>query len=540
MYKENQSFITNTTIKKRDFKCTKDKRQLMNKLNYFLNQVNIQNQFFEKKNNLNDPVFELIQKEEKKIVNEFFYKNKDSFINELLNYLNYQKTNFNPNIIQQIINSENGYQIYKNKIENVISKINIEKSTFQIDHLTVLLLGKSGVGKTTLINKILGVNAPTGEGSFITTQTTPYQSKSMPFLRLVDTRGIELSVNFGAAELQSEAMRFIAEQIQTNNYNNFVHCIWYCITTKRFENVEIDILNRIRNYYQGNKIPIIIVYTQSVDKKAIAKMKQYILSHIKCNDFVEILADDIIGFGDNVLKSFGVDQLISKTLIRCKEALNGDMRSVMTTQISKRIEYDLINENNKIKNYIYEKIILNFINGFYSQNKEFDVQNNENFIKSLVTLIGYNTYYFLNKKMSDQTSSLIKKEQILRNNIINYINFYQEKTNSFISNELNNLAFKLLNIQAKKEQELGQPTLMQNKRNGDEFIACNKTFFYDNFYCLAQKYYIGNFITYSCESLTNLFEDSFNKITLNLLNKDEIKILIINCFLKKYHEFEEK
>jgi GTP-binding protein EngB required for normal cell division len=254
MYKDNQSFITNTTIKKRDFKCTKDKRELMNELNYFLNQVNIQNQFFEKRKNLNDPVFELIQKEEKKIVNEFFYKNKDSFINELLNYLNYQKTNFNPNIIQQIINSENGYQIYKNKIENVISKINIEKSTFQIDHLTVLLLGKSGVGKTTLINKILGVNAPTGEGSFITTQTTPYQSKSMPFLRLVDTRGIELSVNFGAAELQSEAMRFIAEQIQTNNYNNFVHCIWYCITTKRFENVEIDILNRIRNYYQGNKV----------------------------------------------------------------------------------------------------------------------------------------------------------------------------------------------------------------------------------------------------------------------------------------------
>ena len=215
-------------------------------------------------------------------------------------------------------------------------------------------MGKSGVGKTTLINKILGVNAPTGEGSFITTQTTPYQSKSMPFLRLVDTRGIELSVNFGAAELQNEAMRFITEQIQTNNYNNFVHCIWYCITTKRFEKVEVDILNRIRSIYQGNKIPIIIVYTQSVDKKAITKMKQYILGQIQCNDFVEILAEDIIGFGNNVIKSFGIDKLISKTLIRCKEALNGDMRSVMTTQISKRIENDLINENYKIKNYIYE------------------------------------------------------------------------------------------------------------------------------------------------------------------------------------------
>ena len=216
------------------------------------------------------------------------------------------------------------------------------------------------------------------------------------------------------------------------------------------------------------------------------------------------------------------------------------MRSVMTTLIYKRIENDLINENYIIKNYIYEKIILNFMKGFYSQNKEFDVQNNENFIKSTITLIVYNTYYFLNKKMSDQTFSLIKKEEILRNNINNYIIFYKEKTNSFISNGLNNLAFKLLNIQAKKEQELGQPTLMQNKRNGDDFIASNKTFFYDKFYCLAQKYYIWNFITYSCESMTNLFEDSFNRIIRDFLNNDEIKNLINNCFLKKYHEFEEK
>ena len=33
-----------------------------------------------------------------------------------------------------------------------------------------------------------------------------------------------------------------------NDYNNFVHCIWYCLTGERFEQVEIDLLNRLRNY----------------------------------------------------------------------------------------------------------------------------------------------------------------------------------------------------------------------------------------------------------------------------------------------------
>ena len=58
----NASFNIN---KKKDFKCTYDKNELLNKLNNFINQHKIQTKFFDKKNNLYDPVFESIQKEEK-------------------------------------------------------------------------------------------------------------------------------------------------------------------------------------------------------------------------------------------------------------------------------------------------------------------------------------------------------------------------------------------------------------------------------------------------------------------------------------------
>ena len=56
---------TTTNIIKKDFKCTYDKNELLNKMNNFVNQHVIQTKFFEKKNNIYDPVFKSIQKEEK-------------------------------------------------------------------------------------------------------------------------------------------------------------------------------------------------------------------------------------------------------------------------------------------------------------------------------------------------------------------------------------------------------------------------------------------------------------------------------------------
>ena len=463
----------------------------------------------------------------------FFNKTKDNFINEIFNYLTSQRININPNIASQIINSENGCQFYQKKIDNLISILTEEKKRFQIKYLTVMVLGKSGVGKTSLINKILNINAPVGEGRFVTKETTPYVSNTMPFLRLVDTRGIEIALQYGVQKMEEEAIKFINDQLKTGNYNNYVHCIWYCVSGKRFEDVEVQALNKIRTFYQGNKIPIIIVYTQSVDEKSIDRMKEYILKVIDCNDFVKILAHDIKAIGNQVIKSFGIEELINKTLARCKEALNGDMRSVMTNQILSKLEKELITENHKIKKYIFERTILKFIQGY-------EVQNDDNFLKKIITIYGYNTHYYLGKDISEQTSSLIINNDSIRNHVINFINYYKQYVKSIISNELNNLAFKLLNIQAKLEKEKKMSTLIENKRDADDFISCNKQFFYDNFYFLAQKYFIGNFITTVCEPLSKTFEDNFNQIVIQLLNQKEIRVNIDKCFWKKYLEFEEK
>ena len=46
-------------------------------------------------------------------------------------------------------------------------------------------------------------------------------------------------MDFGAKEVKNEAEKFINDQLQTKDMNNFIHCFWYCITGTKFEEAEI-------------------------------------------------------------------------------------------------------------------------------------------------------------------------------------------------------------------------------------------------------------------------------------------------------------
>jgi len=121
-----------------------------------------------------------------------------------------------------------------------------------------MLVGKSGVDKSTLINGVLKLEkiekANTGTGQFIAIKYEPYKSGSVQFLRLIDTRGIELNKNYRADQMNKDVENYIKKQKETNDSNNFVQCIWYCFTGNRFEEAEINILNSLRTYYRDSKI----------------------------------------------------------------------------------------------------------------------------------------------------------------------------------------------------------------------------------------------------------------------------------------------
>ena len=298
------------------------------KMKNFINDLKIQDYCFTKEIS-NDRVYELLKKYMKKELIQFFESNKSKAIEELSNKIKEKNIEYDFNeFVSQVINIEGANEIYMSKIYDEINEISKNKKLFEINCFTVMLIGKSGVGKSTLINSLLQLTedrkAKTGVGNFQTVEIKEYQSENVPFLRLVDTRGIEINKNFGVNQIQAEAEDYIKKQYNSNNINNFVQCIWYCISGNRFEDAEIELLLNLRKTYYNNKIPIIIVYTQASDDEMIEQMNKYIKDKNIDIKFINILAQRK-KFHGKYVEAFGLKELIRETLHKCKRALKGDI-----------------------------------------------------------------------------------------------------------------------------------------------------------------------------------------------------------------------
>ena len=86
----------------------------------------------------------------------------------------------------------------------------------EINHLNIQIIGKTGVGKSTLVNSLLSKEvAEVNIGKPCTMETTCYQNEEKyPFLRIYDTRGIEISQNFNIEALFNSTLKDIIEKLK--------------------------------------------------------------------------------------------------------------------------------------------------------------------------------------------------------------------------------------------------------------------------------------------------------------------------------------
>ena len=396
------------------------------------------------------------KKYEEKKLTAYFSNKKDRFREIINNYFLRTNAEIPNNIINNLLEVEKAYHIYKEKIQNEIQNIYTDKKKFNIEYLTVMILGKSGVGKSTLINQFLklkgGNQAKTGVGKFQTILTKAYKNKEMKFLRLVDTRGIELNQGVGAKEVQEEAEKYIKSQLNLGNMNNFVHCIWYCITGTRFEDAEINLLNSLRATYKDNNIPIIIVYTQATDDDAIVAMKKYIKEQNIKADFIQILAKKK-KINGHFVYPFNLDKLLKETINKCRKALKGEMNSIMANNISSHLKNLISSENRKISKFAKEKITIDFIENYKLSSD--DLFKNYIFDNIIGTIIAN----FLDKNIMSKSCSTFLNESQINEQYNLYIQFYKEKYNNIIKDDVPKLAYDFLDYQAIKEKETSKNIL---------------------------------------------------------------------------------
>jgi len=101
--------------------------------------------------------------------------------------------------------------------------------------MNFIIIGNSGVGKSTLINEILLEKlAQEGIGKRTTLESKKYESKSVPFLSLLDTMGTEIGTGHKLIDILKETLKEITDKLDSNDPNEHIHCILYCTTSNRF------------------------------------------------------------------------------------------------------------------------------------------------------------------------------------------------------------------------------------------------------------------------------------------------------------------
>ena len=192
--------------------------------------------------------------------------------------------------------------------EDILAMISrsMEEAERTIGRFNILIAGRTGVGKSTLINEVFqGKLAATGQGRPVTRETREYTRKGVP-LAIYDTRGVELK---DYREIIDELADFVADKSRDADAKNHIHVAWVCVSEdgRRVEEGEIELHRRLAEY-----MPVVGVVTKARSDQGFGAEVQRLLPEAVNVVRVRALRE---GFDDSdvTLPPMGLDQLVEAT-----------------------------------------------------------------------------------------------------------------------------------------------------------------------------------------------------------------------------------
>ena len=520
-----------------------DKDDLI-KLKEFQKSIIIQDDFFSREEDKNDFIYYELKQYERKKLEEKFKKEYEIF--ERNDLFKFKLEDKDKNIIESIIDNEHSKELITKKIAKRIENISSSVEKYDINYLTILLVGRKNVGKTTLIKYIL--NSENGENLHISEDNDnfkTYENNNVPYLKLIEFKGIGFSEGMSPENIGNKATELIKNHIEgigSNNYNDFIHCIWYCISGTRFEESEWAVFEKLKNSYPGeDTMPIIIVYTQTSDDEIADGMFEKINEKQKNQCCIKTVAKKIYldEQNNNYIDESGKDKLLKETLDKCTKALKGKMINLMINKISEDLKKDLKKENQNNEKATLKEIINEFTTEYNL------VLNDADFINYIVKIFILKLQKFFDEEMNFSNKS---KNLLIKSNLVEDIKIFIANNLNSISQKIDTISEKMaeefINEQAIEEKKC-EIKFIKNKRRIKGFIETNKKFLKDNFYYKLQTYIISYLIEKKLPKYLLYFRKNVDLMTTDLLkiendkNKN-IKKHLENCFLIKLNNFAIK
>lgn len=225
----------------------------------------------------------------------------------------------------------------KNNKENKIHKDSRDNKEYG----NVLVIGNSGVGKSTLINSVIGSEeALTGRGSEGTTKDVRIYTAEEIGLRLVDTAGFEPNF-FKKAKVIYDVQKWSKKSIEEDRS---INVIWFCVdgTSSKLFGDTIKGLMKATKIWKS--VPIIVVITKSYSvperDENIRMVKQVFENQKKAGanlrDIVPVVASTYVLNEDAFAAPYGIPELIERTVALLPEGKRAAAMDVNAYKLQRR------------------------------------------------------------------------------------------------------------------------------------------------------------------------------------------------------------
>ena len=473
-------------------------------------------------------------------VSSYYKDKKNSKYKQLIEKLEADKKELEKkfiNFVEQKIITDNSFQ------EEVLSKYNEEllistlKSLFQelnisntiktqlekdldtnefsekLNHFNILILGRAGIGKTTLINSILEFEGTpnellTGEGTSKTMgPPVGYVSDTVKGLRLWDSQGIDKE-KYNIPKVVEDVKNLINQASLNNDPDKFIHCIWYCISGNRFEKSESESISELMSIYDDDTLPIII------NKE---KIKEINIMPVVAKD-KEIKS----GKSCTIIEKFGIKPLMDLSIKKIMAAVNSACFFSFKNKLKKDYENIVETKCTNIKNNTNNKV-----NEFLPGNKIANINSlNSPIIKNhiLKKLLEYQT---LTENSKTLVNKLIKNyQQFIDSECMNNLSRFLSKC---IAESI--MEYKNANIEKKEEDNEDDTNIKEKlniytmnyveKKKGDEKKNNIKKGGgqEDTTFEKIRKNYLDNIIKISSKFLNNKIADKISNLLISTYNE---------------------